>query len=45
MPTVLSAARPDVQVFTEDEVEQGSESWHSLRLGVLTGSRCSPAAR
>lgn len=33
---------PDVRVFLEDEVKQGSDVWHSLRVGVLTGSRCAP---
>jgi hypothetical protein len=31
-----------VKVFSEADVPQGSPAWHSLRCGVLTGSRCSP---
>jgi len=36
------ALPPNVRVFLETEVPQGSPAWHSLRCGVLTGSRCSP---
>lgn len=31
-----------VRVFSELEVPQGSETWHQMRVGVLTGSRCAP---
>jgi hypothetical protein len=34
--------RYGVRVFSEEEVPQGSEAWKSVRLGCLTGSRCSP---
>lgn len=34
--------RPGIRVFTESELPQGGEAWKSVRLGVLTGSRCSP---
>lgn len=34
--------RDGVTVFNEDQMVQGSEAWLSLRLGVLTGSRCAP---
>jgi hypothetical protein len=36
------ALRAGVRVFSETEVPQGSEAWRTIRLGCLTGSRCSP---
>lgn len=34
--------RDGCKAFLESEAAQGTDAWHSLRLGVLTGSRCSP---
>lgn len=34
--------RKDARAFSEAEVPQGSPAWRSVRLGCLTGSRCSP---
>ena len=36
------ALREGVRVFTPAEMPQGSEAWRTVRLGCLTGSRCSP---
>jgi hypothetical protein len=36
------ALRDGIKVMSEAEVLQGSDQWRAMRLGVLTGSRCSP---